>query len=93
MTATDILERQFLEMRWRALSLAADLDRIQRAEGGAELLRSDARLATLRSALELLNESTPNRAEQLQLLFSDTTPRPEHPALDQKPKPKNQKTV
>jgi hypothetical protein len=86
MTANDILERQFLEMRSRALSLAADFDRIAGADGGQHLLRTDPRLKTLREALELLNEEIPNRAEQLQLLFSDMTPPPARSA-DQKPKP------
>jgi hypothetical protein len=74
MTATDLLERQFLEMRWRALSLAADFDRIARAEGGEQLLSTDPRLKTLREALKLLTEPATNRAEKLQLLFSDLTP-------------------
>ena len=72
--ARDILEQQFLEMRWRALSLAADLDRIERAEGGAQLLQSDPRLARLRQAFGLLTGGAGNRAEQLQLILSDKSP-------------------
>ena len=74
--ARTILEQQYLEMRWLALSLAADFDRLQRAAGGAELLRSDPRVAKLRRAIELLNTEAPNRAEQLQMILSDTTPPP-----------------
>ncbi|MEO6434825.1 MAG: hypothetical protein ABIP55_03565 [Tepidisphaeraceae bacterium] len=79
--ANAILEQQFLEMRWRALSLAADLDRIERAEGGRALLAADPRLANLREALKilLLNEperAAPNRAERVQMIFSDMTPPP-----------------
>ena len=37
--AKDLLDQQFLEMRWRTLSLAADFDRIGR--GGAEILKND----------------------------------------------------
>jgi hypothetical protein len=70
-SARAVLEQQFLEMRWRALSLAADLDRIERAEGGKELLASDPRLAKFREALQTLLQSEPNRAERVQMVFSD----------------------
>ena len=74
----DVLDQQFLEMRWRTLSLAADLDRVQRASGGGATLRDDARLLKLRRALEVLmtEETEPNRAEQVQMIFSDLTPPP-----------------
>ena len=74
--ATDTLDQYFLEMRWRCLSIAADLDRIERAEGGKNLLETDARLQKLRDALGLLTSARGNRAEQVQLLFSDKTPPP-----------------
>lgn len=74
--AKEMLERYFLEMRWRCLSLAADLDRIERAAGGAAVLQSDPRLAKLREAIGLLTRSGPNRAEQVQNVFSDKTPPP-----------------
>ena len=38
--AQQTLEQYFLEMRWRCLSLAADLDRVERAAGGRALLLS-----------------------------------------------------
>ena len=75
-TAGQILDASFLEMRWRCLSLAADLDRIERADGGAALLQSDSRVADLRNALRILLQGKANRAEQIQLLFSDQTPPP-----------------
>lgn len=71
--AKDILESARLEMRWRALSLAADLDRIERA-GGGELLKNDPNIAKLRQALRVLLDGKTNRAEQVQMIFSDTTP-------------------
>ena len=74
--AQQILDRQFLEMRWRCLSLAADLDRVQRAAGGSDLIKTDARLRTLHQAIELLNYPEPGRAERVQMLFSDVTPAP-----------------
>jgi hypothetical protein len=72
----DVLEQQFLEMRWRTLSLAADLDRIGRSENGARTLREDVRLQKLRRALEVLSSDSANRAEQVQMIFSDMTPPP-----------------
>lgn len=74
--AKSALERYYLEMRWRCLSLAADLDRVERAEGGAAVLSSDPRLAKLREALSVLGKTGANRAEQVQMIFSDKTPPP-----------------
>ena len=70
------LDRYFLEMRWRCLSLAADMDRVERAVGGASLLQSDPRLQKLREALDVLAKPGANRAEQVQTIFSDKTPPP-----------------
>ena len=74
--AKKILEDQFLEMRWRCLSLAADLDRVQRATDGGKVLASDARLDNLRMALQALLSPEPDRAERVQMIFSDMTPPP-----------------
>ena len=68
----EILDQHFFEMRWRCLSLAADLDRLQRAEA------VDSRLQTLRQGIEILLTAEPNRAEKIQNLFSDKTPPPPH---------------
>lgn len=70
-SAQQTLDETFLEMRWRCLSLAADLDRVQRSPGGEALLASDERLRALRQAIAVLltNEST--RAEQVQIVLSD----------------------
>jgi hypothetical protein len=75
-SASESLEQYFLEMRWRCLSLAADLDRIERAPGGASLIDADVRLQKLRDALGILSNGRGNRAEQVQLLFSDKSPPP-----------------
>ena len=72
----EILERYYLEMRWRCLSLAADLDRVERGEGGAELLRTDPRMQRLQQAFDVLKSNTPGRAEQVQSIFTDKTPPP-----------------
>ena len=75
-SAQQVVDQQFLEMRWRCLSLAADLDRVERAEGGAALLASDPRLTRLRQALSRLLEGGANRAEAVQEIFSDKSPWP-----------------
>ena len=74
--AKSILEQYYLEMRWRCLSLAADLDRVERADGGPALLQSDPRLQNIRKGLQLILETSKNRAEKFQDLFSDHTPPP-----------------
>ncbi len=75
LNAQQTLDQYFPEMRWRCLSLAADLDRIARADGAQKAL-TDPRLAQLKEALRLLLADAPNRAEQLQFIFSDKTPPP-----------------
>ena len=79
--AKTTLDATFPEMRWRALSLAADLDRIERAAGGKQLLASDPRLAKLREALRIITGNEPGRAEKLQMIFSDMTPPPANATL------------
>ena len=74
--ASKVVEETFAEMRWRCLSLAADLDRIQRASDGGKVLSSDARLNKLRAALQALLGPEPGRAERVQMIFSDMTPPP-----------------
>jgi hypothetical protein len=75
-SAAETLDRTFLEMRWRCLSLAADLDRVQRSPGGPDVMGGDPRLAELRRAIALLLEPDVGRAERVQLIFSDHTPVP-----------------
>jgi len=70
------LERYYLEMRWRCLSLAADLDRVERLPGGPVVLESDPRLQKLRDALAALGRAGANRAEQVQIIFINKTPPP-----------------
>jgi hypothetical protein len=74
--AQETLDSYFFEMRWRTLSLAADLDRIERATGGAAKLDSDPRVTKLRQAFDVLLNGTANRAQQVQMIFSDNAPRP-----------------
>jgi hypothetical protein len=74
--AKTIVDQDFLELRWRCLCLAADLDRIERAEAGPAMLKSDPRLLKLRQAIGVLLEDRTNRADQVLMIFSDMTPPP-----------------
>jgi hypothetical protein len=67
--AVEVLNRDFLEARWRILDVAAALDRIDRAPGRPGE-PPDRRLAQLRQAIEALLEPGPGRAETVQHLFS-----------------------
>lgn len=69
-TATDILTRHYLEIRCGLLDVAAALDRIERARGADEALH-DRRMDELRRAIEIVASSGTDRAERLQMLFSD----------------------
>ena len=67
MPALDVLEREFLESRAKLLQLAAFFDRLERGEGS---VAGDPRLKKIHEALEILQQSQPNRAEEIQLIFS-----------------------
>ena len=67
LTAPEILNREFLEIRCKVLELAAAFDRLQRADGSAA---DDPRLARLREALAVVQDESGDRAEQVQLIFS-----------------------
>ena len=67
---SQVLNTYFLEMRAKAIEIAASLDRIERA-GGGDLMTSDPRLAQLHDAFKVLGATgISDRAEQLQMLFS-----------------------
>lgn len=70
------LDRQYHEMRWRILSLAADFDRVQRLDGGAELLARDIRIGNLRRCIDELLSADADRAERVQTILSDKSPPP-----------------
>jgi hypothetical protein len=67
LTAVKILDEEFLGIRSRLIDIAAVLDRIRRAPGPVS---DDARLEKIRQALQILADEVPNKAEQIQLLFS-----------------------
>jgi hypothetical protein len=69
--ARETLQTYFLEMRARIIEIAASLDRIERAPGGQEVMKTDSRVALLRDAIKVLGASgCQDRAEQAQLIFS-----------------------
>jgi hypothetical protein len=69
LTAKTALDASFLEARCKILDLAAILDRIGRGQGAGDAM-SDARVARLREALEVLRDESPARAERIQQIFS-----------------------
>jgi hypothetical protein len=62
-----ILDREFLGIRAKLIDMAASLDRIQRADG---TIPSDPRIEKITLALEILTGRSPDRAENVELLFS-----------------------
>lgn len=73
LSAQMLMERQYLLMRERILSLAADFDRIERAAGGRETMGSR-KMTELMACVEVLKG--PGRAEGVQKLLSDQSPGP-----------------
>jgi hypothetical protein len=67
LTAPEVLNREFLEIRCKILDLAASFDRLIRAEGS---VADDPRLARLREALTAVQELESDRAERVQMIFS-----------------------
>lgn len=67
MDAAEVLNREFLEVRCKILEIAAALDRIDRAEGN---LDKDPRMARIQQGLSQLGSEQPDRAEQIQMIFS-----------------------
>ena len=66
-TKKDVLEADFLVLRAKILELAAGLDRFDRAAGDWP---GDPRRTRLDEAIRILLTDEPERAEQVQLLFS-----------------------
>ncbi len=67
MTASQVLDREFLEIRAKVLELAASFDRLDRAEG---VVVGDPRLSLIHEAIDVLQSDADDRAEQVQLIFS-----------------------
>ncbi len=67
LSAGEVLNREFLQMRAKLLEVAASFDRMKRAEGDTA---NDLRIERLRAAMRIILDQSDDRAEQLQLLFS-----------------------
>jgi hypothetical protein len=67
LTAAEVLEREFLNIRARILEVGAMLDRLERAEGDVRL---DPRCQRIERALAVLAQHGVPRAEQIQIIFS-----------------------
>jgi hypothetical protein len=67
LSAPEVLNREFLEIRCKILELAAAFDRLERADGSVD---EDPRVARLREALAAVLEGAEDRAEQVQMIFS-----------------------
>jgi hypothetical protein len=68
---TEVLDQYFLDARCKLIEIAAFLDRVDRAPG-----EDDFRIAAFRDALRRLQATTPRRAEEVLLAFSDPTDEP-----------------
>lgn len=67
MTAPQVLNREYLEIRAKILEIAASFDRLDRSEGS---VAEDPRWQRIQEALDALRDSAGDRAEQVQLVFS-----------------------
>lgn len=70
MKPSDLIDRQYLEMRGKILSLAADFDRIARASSTDS--PPHPKVAELKACVQLLLTNSTHLAEQIQLRLSDT---------------------
>lgn len=74
LSATEVLNQDYLQSRCLLLELAAALDRLDaaRQRDGADTVASDIRLERLYASLTLLadREAPPDRAERMLRLFS-----------------------
>ncbi|MBN8247079.1 MAG: hypothetical protein J0L84_06505 [Verrucomicrobia bacterium] len=71
MTRAQVLDLYFMDARCKLIDLAAFLDRVDRATGGA-----DFRFAAFQEALRHLSDGQPGRAEAVLRSLSDPTSDP-----------------
>lgn len=70
-TPDQLLDQFFLDLRARALDMAAGLDRLARSERQFQQPLHDSRLDQLQSALRILTDEADDKARRLQMCFSD----------------------
>ena len=75
LTAGEVLDTYYLDVRCMLLEIAATLDRLDEATAsdGSDAIAADARMQQIYESLDLLTQrkTTPDRAERLLNLFSD----------------------
>lgn len=69
LTAKELMDMYYLDMRSAILETAAMFDRIERASGGAEALR-DIRIHNILKGCEIIKNSSKTRAEDILNLLS-----------------------
>jgi hypothetical protein len=67
LSAEEVFNRDFLEVRAKLVEVAAAFDRLNRASGD---VADDPRMDKIRQALQMLLESHSGLAEEIQLIFS-----------------------
>jgi hypothetical protein len=65
--APEVLNREFLQIRAKILEIAASLDRLDRAQG---TVAGDHRRSQIERSLAALQDTGPDRAERVQMIFS-----------------------
>ena len=70
MSYTDVVNTYYLEHRAKLIDIAAFLDRLERADGGAAD-NDDFRVAALRDAIAILSDGDGERAKRVLDLLSD----------------------
>lgn len=70
LSAVDMLDREFLQIRTHLIDVAAAFDRIDRGDG-VEAVRGEPRLKQLREAVAIVSECQLDRTLRIQQLFSD----------------------
>jgi hypothetical protein len=73
-SSVELFSDQFLQMRERCLSLAADFDRLARSSGGLGTIDADPRLAQLRQAIGIVLDAQPDKDRRVLQTMSDHTP-------------------
>lgn len=67
LSAPEVLNREFLEIRSKILDVAAAFDRLRRSPG---TVAGDPRVTRLHEALTAVLETDESRAEKVQMIFS-----------------------
>lgn len=71
MNKQQVADNYFLDARARLIDIAAFLDRVERADGD-----EDFRIAAFRRAVLELSKSSPHKAREVLMVFSDPTEAP-----------------